>query len=135
MELVPPKVMRFSVAGRTWHELEFKDGQLCYSTGHDVSDSATTRLLTPTPEQWARFWEAVEEIGVWKWKSDYSNHNVLDGTSWSLELRRKWRAVKSHGSNGYPGGNEEEEYGYGPDSAFANFLRALEQLTGAKWNR
>jgi hypothetical protein len=60
--------------------------------------------LDPTPGMWERFWERIDPLGVWQWKSDYSDpkRNLPDGESWALNLRHDRNQVKSKGYNGVP---------------------------------
>ena len=108
-------------------ELRLSRGRLLYSKTTGPFQAQPPQPIQPTEDQWHQFWEEVDRIGVWAWLPEYFNPNVLDGTQWWLELRHGERKVKSEGSNLYPGSTDMD---YTPDSAFAQFLRALAHLTG-----
>lgn len=50
------------------------------------------------------FFKELQELHIGEWDSDYTNHNVLDGTQWELEIDFSDgnRPVKIYGSNEYP---------------------------------
>ena len=51
--------------------VELKKGRLViYETGYGHYPQVRT-LVIPPPERWAAFWQNVDAIGVWKWKSEY----------------------------------------------------------------
>jgi hypothetical protein len=107
-----------------------RQGQLEYSQGHAYMGSEsvkwehdrlvfvkrvadmkgsfreTVERLEPSAEAWERFWARIDSLGVWKWKSDYSDpqRNLPDGESWSLALRHRANQVKSKGYNAVPEG-------------------------------
>ena len=78
------------------------------------------------PDAWAQFWRDVKEIGVWKWKSDYINLNVMDGRNWVLAMEVPGRRMVSAGINAYPGSPVGPEYPC--DGEFAKFVAALDRL-------
>jgi hypothetical protein len=84
-------------------------------------------LPFPSEEAWARFWEAVERVGVWRWNARYFNSDVLDGTQWSLKLKHQDKSLSCDGSNDYPGCNDDS---YSETSEFGQFVQALRELTG-----
>ena len=53
----------------------------------------------------------------------------MDGTQWSLELEHQGQAVKTSGSNAYPGCSGHD---YSKSSEFGQLLKALRNLTGIK---
>jgi hypothetical protein len=113
-----------------FREVTFENGELSYRTGTDFFDKTTGPLrCTPDQDRWASFWTAIERIGVWDWKPDYSDTGVLDGTQWSLRMRHNGRVMSSEGDNDYPGGVDAE---FSDDSPFGQFLAALAQLLGVK---
>jgi hypothetical protein len=77
----------------------------------------TEERLSPAPEAWQQFWTRIDSLGVWRWKSDYSDpkRDGPDGESWALTLRFGAREVKSKGYNGVPG-------------AYSDFRDALHKL-------
>ncbi|HEU5070322.1 MAG TPA: hypothetical protein VFV96_07905 [Verrucomicrobiae bacterium] len=128
-------ILRFSIGGCFGHrhELRWSRGKLTYATFQaGCLETMKRRRLNPTPDEWAAFWSALDRIGVWHWERDYPDPGVLDGIDWQLELRHDGRAVASAGSNCYPGGNGPE---YSRESAFGQFLQALQKLSGVEWIR
>ena len=73
----------------------------------------------PTPEQWAEFHDTLDRIGFWDWEESYTDHSVMDGTSWSVEIEWDGRKLSSGGSNGSP-------------KKFGSFLRAVRKLLGGR---
>jgi hypothetical protein len=69
----------------------------------------TVEQLSPAAEAWRRFWARIDALGVWQWKSDYSNpkRDLPDGDSWALTLRWGARQLKSKGYNAVPDGYSE----------------------------
>jgi hypothetical protein len=61
--------------------------------------------LSPTPEAWQRFWARIDLLGVWQWKTDFSDPKRAgpDGESWALTLRVGAKQLKSKGYNAVPG--------------------------------
>src|SRR5688572_21307088 len=78
---------------------EFKNESLCQSTGYDRGGE---RCFSPTQSHWEAFWKEIEAIGVWNWRDDYTNFDILDGNSWSLQLEFGRQRLKTGGCNGYP---------------------------------
>jgi hypothetical protein len=68
------------------------------------SFTETVEKLSPTPEAWKRFWDRIDALYVWRWKSDYHNpkRDWPDGESWALNLRCGAKQVKSKGYNAVP---------------------------------
>jgi hypothetical protein len=74
---------------------------------------------------WPAFWSKVDALGVWCWKSHYSNPAGFrtDRDGWSLELRIGTRHLKAEGYDAHPA------------SLYA-FEAELEQLfSGGQWQR
>jgi hypothetical protein len=127
-----PDQLEFEIGGcfGVSHGLELANGELLYLAFEGGSSQPKRQArLNPSPAHWAAFWEAMDQINVWAWRSDYSTPDVLDGTSWSLKLQHAGRTMSSGGDNGYPGGNGPE---YSRTSAFAKFLTQLRKLTGVE---
>jgi hypothetical protein len=84
------------------------DQLVCVKRVADMSGKGsfveTIEKLSPTPEEWKRFWERMNALGVWQWESDYHNpkRDRPDGESWALNLRCGSRQVKSTGYNAVP---------------------------------
>ncbi|MFP6634026.1 MAG: hypothetical protein VCD16_15445 [Planctomycetota bacterium] len=78
------------------------------------------KKITPSPEDWLRFWEEIEESGVWIWEKYYQSREMIcDGTNWGVEIKKPGRRkIDSGGSNAYP------------DEGFGEFLGAVSRLLG-----
>ena len=59
-------------------------------------------IAVPTDEQWQAFWDLCSSRGVWKWKGEYRNEYMYDGTMWTLMLSDGIRTIESHGQNKHP---------------------------------
>ena len=93
-----------------------------YDSGFELRQ---VRLIHPGEEDWVAFRQALDEIGVWEWRSDYTDPGILDGTNWGLEIRWGDRAISTGGSNGYPGGSYRSR-------TFTAFLEAVSKLVGGR---
>ncbi len=95
----------------------------------------TSRVIKPTPDQWRQFWKAMDEIGLWAWKSDYDSPGLADGTHWGVEIGRVRKTIKSRGQNNYPGAVGRIEPGttvrtYEESPTFKKYRSAVEALLG-----
>lgn len=57
-----------------------------------------------TKDRWDSFITEVFDCGVSEWDSTYVDHNILDGTQWSLEITGDFETINIIGSNAYPDG-------------------------------
>ena len=49
------------------------------------------------------FWDRMNELQVWKWKSKYIMEGILDGHEWELKLRnREGKTRNFYGNMSYP---------------------------------
>jgi FixJ family two-component response regulator len=85
-------------------------------------------VLSPECARWEQFWRDLDSLGVWRWESSY-RIAACDGTNWQLGLAFREKSLHSQGDNAFP---ENGESDYTSESSFANFLTALEKLTGLK---
>jgi hypothetical protein len=87
--------------------------------GHSFEEKERKKI-TPSPEDWLRFWEELEATGVWSWEKSYQSREMIcDGTSWGVEIKKPGRRkIDSGGSNEYP------------DEGFGEFLGAVSGLLG-----
>ncbi|HYG35487.1 MAG TPA: hypothetical protein VEC99_11915 [Clostridia bacterium] len=126
-----PNTFKFylgALDGGDWCEVAWEDKTLWYRAGVLFRELPSREVsCTPSPDRWRRFWQDLDRVGVWNWKPDYTDPNVLDGSGWHLEIKHAGRELKTGGDNGYPGANGPE---YSPDTPFGQFLVALEHLTG-----
>lgn len=99
------------------------NGQLQYRTDR----AECPEILSPTAEDWERFWSAAEACDLWNWTRRYDDPDILDGTQWQVEITLGSRRLKSSGSNAYPGGE-----GDGSSKLFTSLLRAVRKLVGGR---
>lgn len=83
--------------------------------------------LHPLPEEWQRFWAALDRIGVWEWKPRYANEGIVDGTSWKVEIEYSGRRIESAGLNAYPSADRP-----GGKDPFNEFCIAVSRLIGGR---
>lgn len=60
------------------------------------------KLGQPSLEKWISFRHFLDHLNAWKWKPNYSNQDILDGTQWSLEIEYGDAKISCSGSNSYP---------------------------------
>lgn len=113
------------------YEVQLQDGCLQYETFGRGNKSDPVRVC-PTEEQWREFRRELDAIGVWRWREQYSNPGVADGTQWSLDVTYPDRAVKTQGSNNYPGDTPDSSGVPSGSKAFARYLKAVQRLLGGK---
>jgi hypothetical protein len=109
-------------------EVQLQDGRLQYALsgrGHK-----SHREVQPTPEQWRAFRRELDAIGVWRWRAQYVNPRVCDGTQWSLDVAYSDRAVKSQGSNDYPQATSDPLSVPAGSEMFTRYLKAVQRLLG-----
>jgi hypothetical protein len=81
----------------------------------------TTALFSPSRAQWAEFWRAVDDGGVWAWSRRYGS--PPGDSSWKLEIGRGDRLVRSAGDGAYPPAGSPL-----PTPEFGVLLDALREL-------
>jgi hypothetical protein len=66
------------------YSVKLVDGQLYYRD--ELYEKSPEDLLPvyPSEQQWHKFYDALNKLSVWEWEESYANHDVLDGTSWSV---------------------------------------------------
>ena len=90
--------------GRSY-SLETSGGDLkyrAYSMGYKLRKTLT---LHPSHDDWQVFLQALDDLDVWNWHSEYLASGVVDGTQWGVEILWGERKIISQGSNSYPGSN------------------------------
>ena len=88
--------------------------------------------ITPTAEQWTRFWAKMDEVGVWCWQKRYDNPPVMDGAVWNLKMEHGTNKVRCSGSNAYPGDKGANVPSISPTQMFLKYQEAVEALIGRK---
>ena len=104
MKIRLPQKFAIFIGGYTGpsYKLELKDGRLLYSQfeyGHQLKN---TKWLTPNAKQWEAFWKSVDSIDIWNWEKEYIDSTILDGTSWSIDIKLDEKIISSKGINSYP---------------------------------
>ena len=119
-----PGLLQFSIGGRGLNS------GVTWSVEEQVlkvyTADGTSSKVEVTPAQWKPFWFVVEQLGVWTWRTEYENPNMLDGTSWELVMVDGSRRIRSSGSNAFPGGFDEQD----ENSPFNQLLAAINMLAG-----
>lgn len=114
------------------HDVELDGTTLVYAASAPGTFQPKRTSITPTDAQWREFRQALDELGLWQWHAEYINDGMCDGTQWSLEIAYADRALKTYGSNSYPGANGEPVDDPGQSTAFQSYLAALGKLTGKR---
>ncbi len=113
-------------------QLQLKDGALIYTVLSRAQSSEKRSLIRPTLEQWREFRQTLDRLRVWKWRPDYPNAGVMDGTQWSLEIAFEDRAIQTRGSNNYPACGGQPADQLEPTGCFKEYLDAIKKLIGDK---
>lgn len=92
------------------------------------------KILSPSPAQWHALWKTLDQLEVWRWKNEYINTHVRDGTSWEFECEWDGRQIKTAGSNAFPGDPDPGKPTNSQDESkrFDSFLLAISQLLGGE---
>lgn len=126
------------------YTMEFRGDSLVYHASEDDPKTHTirerTRVITPTADQWRRFWKAMDEVDLWNWRPRYDNPLIADGTKWDLDVEYAGRRIASSGSNTYPGGaapgpKPSQAPAAGPPGTskqFEAYLSAVRELLGGE---
>ena len=126
-----PDVLHIAVGGFDGpsYDLLLTNGVLQYKAGDSASQlqGANPEVVKPTGSQWKSFGTSLDEIGVWNWKTNYVDPNVLDGTQWSVVVKYTGKEVVTHGSNAYPGGKGAE-----PSPTFRKLMEAIQKLLSGR---
>ena len=109
--------------GRSSYDVRLVSGRLHYQD----NSAEAPEILSPTAEDWERFWSATEVCDLWNWTTSYHDPDILDGTQWKVEITLGRRRLKSSGSNAHPGGNSDGRW-----DSFMLFLRAVRKLLGGR---
>ncbi len=124
----PPTAFEFYLGGSVGPSLYVRlvDGRLLYEWASAGGYSGVVMEASPTPEEWARFRETVDRLGVRGWEPEYvSAHSCCDVTYWHLRMEMDGHSVVVRGANGYPGSSGPEV-----SKQFREFRAAVERLIG-----
>ncbi len=99
---------RFS-SGNSFYSSEYimKKSRLSHFTiGYNGADRKRTSTKKLTPEELAAFWKALEETGVYRWRTRYEPRGKIPHTdpgSWDITIHKNGRQVfQSIGYEAYP---------------------------------
>ena len=83
--------------------------QLVYESFGPAYQDRREAYIVPSSAQWSRFWQTMERIEVWAWRSHYEPGKryepadvIRDGTHWSMTLAWRGRRVVSSGDGAGP---------------------------------
>lgn len=99
-------------------DIDFPSGNVAWR--RQFGDSVSDEKKKIPPEAIEQFVEALKWLDFLNWKAKYVEPYVLDGTQWSIEIRREGRTLRKYGSNKYP-------------KAWGDFCNLLETLTGRRF--
>ena len=68
------------------------------------SEETRTKKIRPRKKAWLKFWNDLEQLGVWQWQREYQNKGpeIQDGSFWSISIEYQGKEISSGGSNAYP---------------------------------
>ncbi|MGH2605407.1 MAG: hypothetical protein ACRDG5_02335 [Anaerolineales bacterium] len=110
--------------------LEWKEGALEYRAYNEHFDPTRMERLQPTPEAWAKFWQAMDVAGVWEWQARYLNPAEAEGIQWQVALRLEDKAVGAYGDNAFPGESPAARGTVTPSPQFKAFHQGVRELVG-----
>ena len=123
-----PKAFEFYIGGSVGPSLYVRlaDSRLLYEWASGGGYSGVVMEASPTEEEWARFREIVDRLGVREWEREYvSAHSCCDVTYWHLRLEMDRENTVVRGANAYPGSDGPEV-----SKQFREFRAAVEHLIG-----
>ncbi|MDD3070999.1 MAG: hypothetical protein PHX88_07380 [Methanoculleus horonobensis] len=123
-----PAAFEFYIGGSVGPSLYVRlaDGRLLYEWASAGGYSGVVTEALPAPEEWGRFREAVDRLGVREWEPEYvSAHSCCDVTYWHLRMEVDGWSTVVRGANAYPGSDGPEV-----SKQFREFLVAVKHLIG-----
>ena len=81
------------------------------------------RELTISVDKWKKFYQDIDELGIWSWQAHYDDPNVMQGFQWSIHFNFEDKEIRCGGANAYPG---EKSIGYTEE--FKTLLVAINKL-------
>ncbi|BBL67544.1 hypothetical protein [Methanoculleus chikugoensis] len=124
----PPAAFEFYIGGSVGPSLYVRlaAGRLLYEWASAGGYSGVVTEASPGEEEWARFREIVDRLGVREWEPEYvSAHSCCDVTYWHLRMEMDGRSTVVRGANAYPGSDGPEV-----SKQFREFLAAVKRLIG-----
>jgi len=127
-DAAPPGAFEFylGVSGDPSLYVRLVDGRLLYEWVGNGNYSGAVIEASPGAEDWARFQETVDRLGVREWEPEYqSPHSCCDVTYWYLRLELDGQKIVVRGADAYPASS-------GPVASkeFREFLLAVKRLIG-----
>ena len=124
----PPAAFEFYIGGSVGPSLYVRlvDGRLLHEWASAGGYSGVVTETSPTPEEWGRFRETIDRLGIREWEPEYvSAYSCCDVTYWHLRLETGGLKIVVRGANAYPGSP-------GPEVSreFREFRTAVERLIG-----
>jgi hypothetical protein len=135
MGLIPER-LSISIGGHFGpsYSVQLESGSLTYSHSKPVQQfppkwDSGSETIRPTEHQWQAFRRELDRLDVWRWQPEYFEP-VCDGTGWSAEIVYPDKAVRSHGSNCFPGepGKPVSIVDRAKGDTFDQFCRAVSSL-------
>ncbi len=123
-----PEVFEFYIGGSVGPSLYVRlvDGRLLYERASGGGYSGVVMEASPAPDEWARFLETADRLGIYEWKPEYiAAYSCCDVTYWHLHLEAAGRSIVARGANAYPGSSGAEV-----SKEFNTFRAAVERLLG-----
>jgi len=125
-----PETFEFYIGGSVGPSLYVRlvDGRLLYEQASGGGYSGVVMEASPAPDEWARFLETAERLGIFGWESEYiTAYSCCDVTYWHLHLEAAGQSIVARGANAYPGSSGAEV-----SKEFNAFRAAVERLLGRK---
>lgn len=105
--------------------VHWEDDSLKYEIqGHGFMPSASgSQIIIPSQRKWMWFWKKLDKARIWEWEPKYNCTDIMDGTSWNVDIAYSGKILKSGGRNAYPYFDDDED-------VFGYFLKAVSTLVG-----
>ena len=98
-------------------EIDFLRGKAEYEILEGLYAEPAKETIYLIPEKMNKLIDNLKNMDMLNWQSRYENFNVLDGTSWVVEISIKGNNHLFEGSNAYP-------------NQWDRFCKALEEALG-----
>jgi hypothetical protein len=131
---VSPRGLHIRVGGYPgpWYSVELLGEVLRYEAKGRADLPTDVELFEPTERQWQEFAAALDALGVWRWRANYPNPGVMDGTSWSIDIDYGRVAIRAGGDNNYPAAGGAPSGKPEPTREFRGLLTAVRNLIGGR---
>src|SRR6185369_11172767 len=108
-----------------------QEGVLVY-TQYGRNGAKDRKKITPSPAQWRRFRQALDEINLWRWQAKYPNPGgVADGLQWQIQVTYPDHTLHVEGDNNYPDDNGRPTNESQQTAAFQKLRAAVQALLGS----